>query len=470
VSTGFQYLMLSSGSRIPRELNRRGAPLVGGDERPIERRAYQEAALAAASGKAPPGGPSHPLRCFFLLWRRQAGKSTTLAEAAVREMTGEPGRLVTYASASLLMGREILYKEAAVLRRAMAQCMAQCMAERRPGAVIEAGPAGGATRLDGWGTMDDFADLFEQQRLEFRFNHGGGRMSRTVVIAPNPATARGWTGTVFLDEFGFVRDFEELWEAVEPIVSVRPDFRLVGATTPPADDAHFSHRLTEPERRDFAISASGNWYRSKGGHWVHRVDAYDAEAAGLGLYDLETGRRMTPREHLAAAPDPEAWRRNYGVEHTRGGSAAVSLDALEAAQRAGDGACRYFRIDRGDPGTLVEAAQWLRETTGAGPVGVGWDVATTDNEASNPTAVAVTELLDGRHWVRALVVWKTDRADESLERVKTLVDAVAARRAGGAVRRVCVDATNERGIAQMAARRLGSPVTPVLGGAAMEVT
>src|SRR4051812_41018422 len=66
-------------------------------------------------------------------------------------------------------------------------------------------------------TLDDFSELFEAQRLEFRVYHTATTYSRTQVIAANVATARGWSGTVFLDEIGFIRAFMELWIALEPI-------------------------------------------------------------------------------------------------------------------------------------------------------------------------------------------------------------------------------------------------------------
>src|ERR1700679_840722 len=64
----------------------------------MTRRPYQETALAAFI--------KEPDRCWALLWERQSGKSTTLADFALYEMLRHPGRTVIYASASLLLAQE----------------------------------------------------------------------------------------------------------------------------------------------------------------------------------------------------------------------------------------------------------------------------------------------------------------------------------------------------------------------------
>jgi hypothetical protein len=49
-----------------------------------------------------------PARLWALLWERQAGKSTTLADFALYEMLRHQNHTVVYASASLLLAQEIL--------------------------------------------------------------------------------------------------------------------------------------------------------------------------------------------------------------------------------------------------------------------------------------------------------------------------------------------------------------------------
>src|SRR5579863_4617839 len=60
-------------------------------------------------------------RFWALLWERQAGKSTTLADFALYEMLRHPGRTVVYGSASLLLAQEITIKTALRANQTIAQ-------------------------------------------------------------------------------------------------------------------------------------------------------------------------------------------------------------------------------------------------------------------------------------------------------------------------------------------------------------
>lgn len=423
---------------------------------PFKRRLYQRAVIRAMA----------TVRYFIMLWRRQGGKSTTLAEMAHFEMMKIRGRLVTYASASLLLGREIIFKEAQIfhkaieeLKRAAAQANMQLQtADRQSGKLVKLP------------TDDDWADLFEAQRLEFRLYHDKTTFSRTQVIAPNPATARGWTGTVMLDEFGFIPDLRDLLEGVEPIVSTNPDFHFFMATTPPKDDAHYSYELTAPPTgKVFPVNPEGNWYETESGEIVHRVDIFDAHAAGVKLYDLKSGKELTPEEHFQKARDKDAWRRNYKVEHVLGGTSACGLIQLETAMARGIGKCACVVID--SDSDFDRALKFLAEHLGRGPVGLGWDVATTEKETSNPNGFTVLEQ-DGVEFIaRVIFVWKTADPEIAEDRATRIVRAVRARPQGGPARRLCIDATNERYFATMMRKALAAevPVELVIASETIEV-
>jgi hypothetical protein len=413
----------------------------------LKRRAYQTEALKALQTQ----------RSFFLLWRRQGGKSTTLASGALMEMM-TPGRLVTYASASLLLGREIVLKESQVLQQAIAEFSAL---SKNAKLKLETADAQTHKAFEGGLSGEDFAELFESQRLEFRLWHDRTTFSRTQVIAPNPATARGWSGTVMLDEFGFIRDFRDLWEAVEPIISSDKSFKFIGATTPPKDDAHYSYELTAPALGvEFPVSGSGNWYTSEAGERVHRVDIHDAYAAGQKLYDRRTGKELSPQEHFTRAEDKDAWKRNYAVQHVLGGTSAVGLLVLETAQRRGVGQCAFFQIE--SDMDMDMACAWIARTITAGPIGLGLDVATTTKESSNPSSLSVVERRGAELIVRAVLVWKTQDPDIAEERIERVITTVRDSRrpepgghdAGGA-RRLCIDGTNEKYFAERIKKAMG---------------
>ena len=169
---------------------------------------------------------------LLMLWRRQGRKTTTFAWQALRWMLENPGCLVTFATCSLALGSELTERETQLLVSIVS-------------AIREA--AGGAGRVesnaDGLEWFD-IADLYQHNRLEVSLWHDRTVRSRTKVIAASYATARGYSGYVLLDEIGFIRDFKLFYEAIEPVFSSHPDYRLWMATTPPEDDGHYSYELS----------------------------------------------------------------------------------------------------------------------------------------------------------------------------------------------------------------------------------
>lgn len=361
------------------------------------------------------------LGLMLWLWRRQGRKTTNMAKLALMKMMKRPGRLVTFASVSLMVGRELLVKEAQVLNAAFAEWKT---AAAEGGMKLE-------MNTDGL-KEDDFLELFEKGRVEAKIWHSRTVYSRTVIIAPNVATARGWSGDVMIDEIGFIKDFKELWEAMEPIMSSDPDFSCVMATTPPNDDAHYSYELAvPPEGATFTPKAKGHWYVSQAGINVHRVDVYDAAAAGLKLYDLNTREEVTPEQHRSAALDRDAWDRNYALIFKTGGTAAVSLANLHAAMVLGRDRC-VFAEDNFPPG-------W-RELLGKGRIALGLDVATTEGGKSNPSSLSVLEEEGSRVYARLKIVFKTSDPNVTRAAVREALELGDGRRPI----RLCIDATNER--------------------------
>lgn len=358
---------------------------------------------------------------LIYLWRRQGRKTTTMASKAIKVMGDTPGALVTYASASILLGTEMIYKEAQIIQSGIEQ-FRKAVADQN-------------MKLESNGddlNAEDFADIFQAGKLLLKLHHSRTVYSRTQIIAPNPATARGWSGWVILDEFGFIHDLRELFEAVEPIISTDPNFRMIWATTPPPDDAHFSYDLTvPPEGTIFTPNPKGNFYTSQAGILVHRVDVDDAALAGVKLYDVNSREELTPDQHRAKAIDRDAWDRNYRLIFKAGGTAAVSLAGIHVAMSRSRGACLAFQE--------TIPAGW-RENVGGGKVGVGMDVATTVKKKSNPSALAVVEQVGADFYVRLAGRFKTDDPKHSRAMIAEVLDLGDGRRP----RRFCIDATSER--------------------------
>lgn len=416
-------------------------------------------------------------RMFALLWERQSGKSTTFADMAFFEMLRYVDRTCIYASASLLLGTEIILKQSQRKEtsiRDVVEKEAAIFAGLRDGYSAQAKKAGMLFQTAN-GDDDkiisetlkpaDFAQLFEEQKLEFRVYHDRSRYSRTKVIAPNVATARSWSGTVFLDEVAFIRGLKELITALLPIISARKEFKLIYGTTPPEfDDTHYSFELLAPPAgTEFKPNAAGNWYESESGVRVHRADAYDTHLAGKQIFDLKSGAAITPQEAFRRAPNKDGHRIAHLLWWMLGGTAACDMLRLKVAQERGVGTCQCFVID--DHNADIEFTQgvnWLAEHLDPkAKVGLGFDVATTTKEKSNPSAVSVVEEHGSEVTVRALFVWKTRDPDVARERLDRIVDVISARPDGGRPRALAIDATNEKYFAKDVRKQFRSKM-PVL--------
>jgi hypothetical protein len=386
------------------------------------------------------------LGMMIILWRRQSGKTTWLGWRCLKIMLQVRGALCTLVSASLNVGSELTEKEAMVFRLIIDDM-------RRD---VEKAGLMMTTNIDklAW---DDYLEMLDKSRLEVRLWHDKTSYSRTKIIAPNVATARGYSGWVFPDEFGFIKDFKAIFEAIEPIASSDPNFRICMATTPPDDDSHYSYELTvPPEGTVFAPNPRGNWYTSTAGIRVHRVDAWDAAAANVSLYDTQTRQPLTPEQHRAKALDRDAWDRNYGLKFVSGGTCACSLMSLQRAQELG-AAIQSVVVEDDLP------SGWDAAIVPGLPTVIAQDPATTEKEKSNPTALVVAQRHPLFTAFPLVIRYRTadDRRQKAL--LREVVDGVRARKAS--LRRIGIDATNERYYAQQIKREFQQfcPVDLIVG-------
>ncbi len=401
-------------------------------------------------------------RIMALIARRQYGKTTIASDISVMKMMAIRGHDVVFGSVKLDLGREMIRKEGAQLQKAFAE---QARRVRAAKMLLETTDDRGKTLAEI--KDDDFAELYEASRLEFRLWHDRTTYSRTKVVALTPE-AVGETGDLILDEVGRVRKFRDVWEAVKPFISSNPLLRILLTTTPPPDDTHYSFELLSPPVGfDPPPKPEGNLYKSDLGIWVRRITAYDAYANKVPLYDDDTGAAISPEESRRRDPDRDAWDRNYGCKFVFGGTGACSGLALDTAQQRGIGECSLItcytspRVGRGKALTVVDrdgdfdaGLRWLEKNIGNNQVGLGWDLATTTKQTSNPSAFAVCERYGMEMIVRAVFIWKTADPDVALDRARRIVETVRRRTNGGRARRLCVDATNEQYFAARVKREL----------------
>jgi hypothetical protein len=265
------------------------------------------------------------LRRLFMSWSRQKGKSYELGRQSFNRMMLTPGRLVTYISASVALGEELLVKEAQIWQTMLKKMKAAAAAR---GCQLTST----ADDLD----FDALCDIFQKSKLETQLWHDKTTCSRTRVIAPNPDTAVGWTADIFGDEVGRMPEAQALLEAIGPFMDSNPDLIMRMASTPAPDDKHYTFEMfAPPPELVFPVNPRGNFYMPASGIMVHRVDAWDAHAANVPLYHPDSGKPITPEEHRAHAFDKAGWDRNYALKYLPGGTAAVSAAALARAMQRG---------------------------------------------------------------------------------------------------------------------------------------
>jgi hypothetical protein len=421
------------------------------------RREYEKQLLAAVRRE----------RVIVAFWARRCRKSTNLGAIAFDEMSKAPGQTVIAASASLLLGTELINMTVSAVEAAII-VQNEAEAQRR---VFETGVdadgkldfrcADSETGKEYEGmTREDFTDLYKSKRLEMRLYFDRTAYSRQLIIAPVPATARGWRGTVLRDEAGFtpVNLENALREAVDPIFRDVPDLKMIYASNLCRDDRHPFFTMTmPPPDAQFVPNAKGHFYRGENRILVHRVSLADAYEAGHTLYDNK-GEPMSLQEFRSEPANKPQLAFNYDLLHVAGGTAAIDLLALLSAQQRGARQCAFVYVD--DDAEFYRALDLLSELIGSGPIGIGVDPATTTAATSNPTGVTVTERRGTERVQRIVFCWKERKAKVARTRIRRIVETIRNRPEGGAPRRLVILATNERYWADEVADEI-SPICPV---------
>ncbi|MDD5349495.1 MAG: hypothetical protein PHQ12_04715 [Chthoniobacteraceae bacterium] len=415
-----------------------------------ERRFYQNVALVVV----------REVRQLALYWARRCRKSTTLGDIAFDEMSKESARLVIAASASLLLGKELV----GVTLSAAEQAMIVANESAAMRTVFENGAeekqldfkVADSTRdkiMTGL-TPEDFAELYQSSRMELRLYFSHTRFSKLQIIAPNPATARSWRATVLRDEAGFTNpNFEnDLRIATDPMMRDTPDLKIIYASNLSGNARHpyFTTTLpreitAETEDEQFPANPNGHLYIGQDGILVHRVSLKDAYAAGHCLFN-DRSEPMTYDECRSFPQFKSGWDETYALNHKSGGSAAIDFLALISAQRRGVGRCNFVYAE--NESDIRRAGRLLAAALKDGRVGIGWDVASTTEEKSNPSSVTFTESLGGERFQRLVVVFKLTKEDIARAWVLYLIDVVRSRPRGGPAERLCIDGSNERLFAQ----------------------
>lgn len=193
-----------------------------------------------------------------------------------------------------------------------------------------------------------FDEDIDELAYEVRFKGG----SRIRAVAANPATARGKSDNIILDEFGFHKDNRAIWRALFPIIS-RRDLKLRVISTPNGmGDKFFEVMNSEKMGRVFSR---------------HVIDIYQAVAQGLDR-DIE--------ELRDGMNDPDGWAQEFECRFIDAATAWLTFELIDACEDplAGmpeeyQGGLCFVGMDFGrrrDLTTIyvledVEGVLWLRE-------------------------------------------------------------------------------------------------------------
>lgn len=138
--------------------------------------------------------------------------------------------------------------------------------------------------------------------------------SRLLFLPANPATARGYSGNVVLDEFAFHTDSRAIWSALYPTISRNPQYKLRVMSTPNGQGANnkFWELWSDHER----LGEADVW------SW-HRTDIYQAVAEGHPV-DID--------ELRAGIKDPQAWAQEFELQFLDEVSAYLTYELIAGAE------------------------------------------------------------------------------------------------------------------------------------------
>ena len=293
-----------------------------------------------------------------LHWSRQIGKSFTLASWAIDRLLTIPGRLVTILSNSRDNGQELNLK-----------CAEVCQ------------------KLDtAFEQEDQSPDLkFENMNMETRVRIGR-KTGRIKVLAANARTARGFSGDLILDEFGFHENSEKIWEAAEPILSSNADFLCRIASTGNGRFNMFYRMATD------------------GIFPVSRVTRTDAWKQGVKIYHPVTRKLITPEDARALALDKRAYDQNYECKFSEENMALLTHDLISAAERENIG----IVCDRDWSSAVKELIRGA-----LGDIYVGLDVG----RHRDLTVITVMEKIGPVYFVRGILRIQEMRLPQQQERL-----------------------------------------------------
>ena len=204
-------------------------------------------------------------------------------------------------------------------------------------------------------TLDKCKDWIKAANLsaaeseeEFDALEKGAKVKAKIIELPNgskiyalpgkPASLRGFTGYLIIDEFAFFEDQKEVWKAVfAVIVNPMASIKRVIITSTPNGQGDMFHKLVDENFLNPNPKRRVKWEVQK--VTIHEA-AKEWEAAGkLGtVIDEKTGkeRAKTAEEYVEevreAFDTPEAWPQEFECEFLDASANLLSFDMITAAE------------------------------------------------------------------------------------------------------------------------------------------
>jgi phage FluMu gp28-like protein len=240
--------------------------------------------------------------------------------------------------------------------------------------------------------------------------------SRIISLPASPDTVRGFSGNIFLDEFAFHTDSEEIWRAMYPTVTRGYKVRIT--STPNGKQNMFYELWTKDEKFS-----------------KHRTDIYAATSEGLKV-DVEAIRK--------GISDPDSWVQEFQCRFLDEATAYITYAMITACES--DAATKEYS---------VIPASFLKTKKDSGQAGMtngelylGVDVG----RKHDLTVFWLVEKLGDIFWTRMVRVMKREPFRIQRDFLYSLLDSMK-------IRRCCIDSSGIGAqLAEEATERFGPRV------------
>lgn len=204
-------------------------------------------------------------------------------------------------------------------------------------------------------TLDKCKDWIKAANLsaaeseeEFEALEKGAKIKAKIIELPNgskiyalpgkPASLRGFTGYLIIDEFAFFEDQKEVWKAVfAVIVNPMASIKRVIITSTPNGQGDMFHKLVDENFLNPKEGRRIKWEVQK--VTIHEAAKEWEEAGRLGtVVDEKTGeeRPKTAEEYVEETREafdcPEAWPQEFECEFLDASANLLSFDMITAAE------------------------------------------------------------------------------------------------------------------------------------------